>query len=74
MTWPIVLENGKLVIKGQKRSLLDVTGALEPATNEALTAPGFGGFLQFTRDASGRVSGFDLSSSRMRDIRFDMSK
>jgi hypothetical protein len=69
VTWPIAFEDGKLVIKSQKRSLLDVAGALQPATKDAFEAPG--GFVQFTRDASGRISGFDLSSSRMRDIRFE---
>jgi len=69
VTWPIALENGKLVIKGEKRSLLDVAGPLQPATKDAFEAPA--GFVQFTRDASGRISGFDLSASRMRDIRFD---
>jgi hypothetical protein len=69
VTWPIAFEDGKLVIKSQKRSLLDVAGALQPATKDAFEAPA--GFVQFTRDASGRISGFDLSSSRMRDIRFE---
>jgi hypothetical protein len=69
VTWPIAFANGKLVIKSEKRSLLDVAGALQPATKDAFEAPG--GFLQFTRDASGRISGFDLSASRMRDIRFE---
>ena len=69
VTWPIALENGKLVIKNEKRSLVDVAGPLQPATKDAFEAPA--GFVQFTRDASGRISGFDLSSSRMRDIRFE---
>ncbi|HEY2852486.1 MAG TPA: serine hydrolase domain-containing protein [Gemmatimonadaceae bacterium] len=69
VTWPIALEDGKLVIKSEKRSLLDVAGPLQPTTKDAFEAPG--GFVQFTRDPSGRISGFDLSASRMRDIRFD---
>jgi hypothetical protein len=63
------LEDGKLVIKSEKRWLLDVAGPLQPATKDAFEAPA--GFVQFTRDASGRISGFDLSASRMRDIRFE---
>ena len=69
VTWPIVFEQGKLVIKNEKRSLIDIAGPLQPATKDAFEAPA--GFVQFTRDASGRISGFDLSSSRMRDIRFE---
>ena len=72
VTWPIALDGGKLVIKSQKRSLLDVGGPLEPATKDAFYAATWGGFLQFTRDASGGITGFDLSSSRMRDIRFEL--
>ena len=69
VTWPIAFEKGKLVIKNEKRSLIDIAGPLQPATKDAFEAPA--GFVQFTRDASGRITGFDLSSSRMRDIRFE---
>ena len=72
VTWPIAFEGGRLVIKSQKRSLVDIAGPLQPATKDAFEAAA--GFVQFTRDASGRISGFDLSSSRMRDIRFERQR
>ncbi|HEU6450835.1 MAG TPA: serine hydrolase [Gemmatimonadaceae bacterium] len=68
VTWPIVFENGKLVLKLDPGSLTEIAGELAPAMRDAFTAGG--GFLQFQRDKSGRVTGFALSASRMRDIGF----
>jgi CubicO group peptidase (beta-lactamase class C family) len=68
VTWPIVFENGKLVLKLDPGSLTEIAGALTPAMRDAFTAGG--GFLHFQRDKSGRVTGFSLSASRMRDIGF----
>ena len=58
----LVLSNGASAQSG-------ITGTLEPALPDAFTAGG--GFIRFTRDGSGKITGFDLSASRMRDIRFD---
>ncbi|HEU4585104.1 MAG TPA: serine hydrolase, partial [Gemmatimonadaceae bacterium] len=69
VTWPIVLENGKLVLKLDPGSLTEIAGELTPAMRDAFTAGG--GFLHFKRDNSGRVTGFALSASRMRDIGFE---
>jgi CubicO group peptidase (beta-lactamase class C family) len=68
VSWPIVLENGKLVLKLDPGSLTEIAGDLTPAIRDAFTAGG--GFLQFKRDSSRRVTGFALSASRMRDIGF----
>src|SRR5256885_14318173 len=48
VTWPIAFENGKLVIRSQKRSLLDVAGGPPPARKDTVGATGWGGFFQFT--------------------------
>jgi hypothetical protein len=68
VSWPIVLENGKLVLKLDPGSLTEIAGDLTPAIRDAFTAGG--GFLQFKRDSSRRVTGFALSARRMRDIGF----
>jgi CubicO group peptidase (beta-lactamase class C family) len=68
VTWPIELENGKLVLKLDPGSLTEIAGELTPAMRDAFTAGG--GFIHFQRDRSGRVTGFTLSASRMRDIGF----
>lgn len=69
VTWPLVIKKGRLVLESPRSSLVDITGPLEPAMRDAFTAGS--GFLRFTRDAEGHVTGFGLSASRMRDIRFD---
>jgi hypothetical protein len=69
VTWPIVVENGKLVLKLDAAALTEIAGELTPAMRDAFSAGG--GFLQFKRDKSGRVTGFALSASRMRDIGFE---
>ncbi len=69
VTWPIVLENGKLVLKLDPGSLTEIAGELTPAMRDSFTAGG--GFIQFQRDKSGRVTSFTLSTSRMRDIGFE---
>lgn len=69
VTWPMVVENGKLVLKLDAGALTEIAGELTPAMRDSFTAGG--GFLRFERDRSGRVTGFALSASRMRDIRFE---
>jgi CubicO group peptidase (beta-lactamase class C family) len=69
VTWPIVLEDGKLVLKLDPGALTEIAGALTPAMRDAFTAGS--GFLRFNRDKSGRVTSFALSASRMRDIGFE---
>ncbi len=69
VTWPMVVENGKLVLKLDSGALTEIAGELTPAMRDSFTAGG--GFLRFERDKSGRVTGFALSASRMRDIRFE---
>jgi hypothetical protein len=39
---------------------------------DAFTAGG--GMIRFTRDAAGNVTGYELSASRMRGIRFEREK
>lgn len=64
-TWTIRLEGGKALLKGR---------AVGEAPLEAVIKDGYQsgtGFLMFTRGADGRITGFDLSASRMKRIRFD---
>lgn len=69
ITWPVAVEDGRLVLKAKPSSLTEVAGPLTPALRDAFTAGG--AFIQFTRDKAGRVTGFGVSASRMRDIRFE---
>jgi len=70
VTWPVAMDSGHLVLESPRSTLVDITGRLEPAMADAFTAGS--GFLRFSRDMSGRITGFDLSASRMRDIHFDL--
>jgi hypothetical protein len=69
VTWPVTLEAGQLVLNKGAAEIVDVSGKLEPAMPDTFTAGS--GLVRFTRDASGRVTGFDVSASRMRGIRFE---
>jgi len=69
VTWPIVVEKGKLVLELDAGALTEIAGELTPAIRDAFTAGS--GFIHFRRDASGRVTGSALSASRMRDIAFE---
>jgi CubicO group peptidase (beta-lactamase class C family) len=68
-TWPIFIEEGKLAIRRTVRKFTPEVVTLEPAMPD--TFNGSIGFLRFSKDVSGRVTGFDLSSARMRGIRFE---
>ena len=72
VTWPVAIKKGRLVLESPRSSLVDITGPLDPAMRDAFTAGS--GFLRFTRDGEGHVTGFGLSASRMRDIRFDRQR
>jgi CubicO group peptidase (beta-lactamase class C family) len=69
VTWPVTLEGDHLVLNKGAGKDEDISGKLEPAMADAFTAGS--GLVHFTRDASGHVTGFDVSASRMRGIRFD---
>lgn len=47
-----------------------IGGALEPAMTDAFS--GKAGFIQFRRNTAGRINSFDLSTSRMREIHFEL--
>ncbi len=68
-TLTLKVEDGKLVFKDIRRAFVDMIGPLEPAMTDAFEGPL--GFLAFKRDASGQVSGFGLSASRMKAIAFE---
>lgn len=68
-TWVIKFRDGQLAIDNTPSELMDIGGPLAPAMRATFTAGS--GALQFTRDATGRVTGMTLSASRMRGIRFD---
>ncbi|HEY9478661.1 MAG TPA: serine hydrolase [Gemmatimonadaceae bacterium] len=69
VTWPLAVEKGKLVLKLDPSALTEIAGELTPAMRDAFIAGS--GFIQFKRDKSGRVTGFGVSASRMRDIGFE---
>lgn len=69
VTWPVVVEEGRLVVRSEPRKFVPKSEPLEPAMADAFS--GESGFVRFTRNASGKVTGFDLSSSRMRGIHFE---
>jgi len=68
-TWPVTLEDGRLVLNKGAPEIVDISGTLEPAMTDTFTAGS--GLVHFTRDASGRATGFSVSASRMRGIRFE---
>lgn len=70
VTWPILVEDGRLAVRSEAHKFVPKTETLAPAMVDAFS--GEPGFLRFIRDASGKVTGFDLSSSRMRGIRFEL--
>jgi hypothetical protein len=67
VTWPMVIEGDHLALQNSASALVDISGKLEPALPDAFTAGG--GLIRFTRDAA--VTGYELSASRMRGIRFE---
>ena len=69
VTWPVTLEGDHLVLNKGAGKDEDISGTLEPAMADTFTAGS--GLVRFTRDASGHVTGFEISASRMRGIRFD---
>lgn len=70
VTWPLVIDQGKLAIRDEHRKFESQIQPLEPAMKDAFS--GAAGLLRFTRDAAGKMTGFDLSASRMRGIRFEL--
>jgi CubicO group peptidase (beta-lactamase class C family) len=68
-TWPVTIVDGHLVLNKGAPEIVDISGTLEPAMTDAFTAGS--GLVHFTRDASGRVTGFSVSASRMRGITFE---
>lgn len=72
VTWPVVMHEGKLALQMPKRKFVTELEPLTPAMADAFTSKG--DFLRFTRDAAGAVTGFNLSTSRMKDIRFDLQR
>ncbi len=70
MTWPLVINEGKLAVRDEHRKFETKIQPVEPAMKDAFS--GEAGLLRFTRDAAGKVTGFELSASRMRGIRFEL--
>jgi hypothetical protein len=64
-TWRMEVVDGRLVVR--RRALPDYP--LEPAFADAFVAPA--GLVHFTRDASGRASGFVIRAGRVTGFRFD---
>lgn len=70
VTWPLVIDQGKLAVRDEHRKFETKIQPLAPAMQDAFS--GEAGLLRFARDASGKVTGFELSASRMRGIRFEL--
>ncbi|WP_157994514.1 serine hydrolase domain-containing protein [Peristeroidobacter agariperforans] len=70
VTWPLVIDEGKLAVRDERRKFETRIQPLAPAMKDAFS--GEAGLLRFSRDASGKVTGFELSASRMRGIRFEL--
>src|SRR5690606_156560 len=66
---PFLVHEGRLAIRRESRKFVANIEPLQPAMQDSFS--GDAGFIRFTRDAAGRVTGFDLSSSRMKGIRFE---
>ncbi len=69
VTWTAVMNGDHLELRNSDSPLVDIAGALAPTRADEFTAGS--GLIRFTRDGAGRVTGFEVSSSRMRGIRFD---
>jgi CubicO group peptidase (beta-lactamase class C family) len=69
VTWPLVIDQGKLAIRDEHRRFETKIQTLAPAMKDVFS--GEPGLLRFARDESGRITGFALSASRMRGIRFE---
>jgi CubicO group peptidase (beta-lactamase class C family) len=69
VTWPLVIDEGKLAVRDEHRKFETKIQPVEPAMKDAFSSEA--GLLRFTRDAAGKITGFDLSASRMRGIRFE---
>lgn len=64
-TWTVRVEGGKAFIKG--RAVGET--ALDPVVKDGFA--GGNAFYSFTRGGDGRITGFTVSASRMKGIRFD---
>ncbi|MEO8450805.1 MAG: serine hydrolase domain-containing protein [Gemmatimonadota bacterium] len=64
-SWKLEVKDGKATLGGRSVG----HNPLEPAFADAFSSGP--GFVRFTRDSSGRLTGFDFSASRMQTIRFD---
>lgn len=63
--YSVVLEGGKLFLRGRNLP----KDALQPTFGDGFALAGR--FLEFRRDASGRVSGFLVQAGRIRNVRFE---
>lgn len=64
-TWTVRIEGGKVLVKGRAVG----ENAISPVIRDGYESPA--GFVTFTRGSDGRVNGFDVSASRMKNIHFD---
>jgi hypothetical protein len=70
LEWSVAVRGDTLVLRNPRQSsLVDIGGPMTPATRDAFEVGG--ALVRFTRDAAGRVTGFGLSASRMKGIRFE---
>jgi hypothetical protein len=65
VAWEVRPDSGRLVVMRDGRRV----GKLEPVSRDVFLQDG--SMMQFTRDRSGRVTGFVLEAGRVRHLRFD---
>ncbi len=65
-TYPVTLENGRLVVALPSRGSM----ILRPTIRDHFQIGRYPVYLEFVRDENGRISGFDLRSLRLRNVRF----
>jgi CubicO group peptidase (beta-lactamase class C family) len=65
-TYPVTLENGELVVALPSRGSM----ILRPTIRDHFQIGSYPVYLEFVRDEGGRISGFDLRSARLRNVRF----
>jgi len=66
ISWSVQVKEGKLVLQQRRHSEFP----LRPMARDRFSGPNLGS-LQFERDGGGKVSGFKVTTGRVRNLRFD---
>lgn len=68
--WQVEIAEGGLALRRVTRKFESTSEPLEPVMKDAFNGPS--GFVRFTRNEAGRITGFELSTARMRNISFEV--